>query len=114
MIERRLEQAAEEGGGTVMKGRQVSPDTRGRLSPLLSFPQGGNGWSKPLDSSFRWNDAGGWGSGTRQRKHRGYRNSDNPIPTPVVIPAKAGIHAYRTQVIERRLEQAAEEGETEG
>ena len=27
------------------------------------------------------------------------------------MPAKAGIHAYRTQVVEPRLERAAEEGE---
>ena len=31
----------------------------GRLSQWLSFPLCGNGWSKPLDSSFRWNDGEG-------------------------------------------------------
>ena len=33
----------QEGGGTVVKGQQVSPDARVRLSPLLSFPLRGNG-----------------------------------------------------------------------
>ena len=63
VVEPRLEQAAEEDEGTVVKGRQVLPDARLQLSHLLSSPLCGNGLSKPLDSSLRWNDGGGCGQG---------------------------------------------------
>ena len=72
---------------------------------------GGHGLNKPLDSGLRRaamgilpsrriqdflsiND-GGLKSGIRQEEQRGYRDGDKPIPTPVVIPAKAGIQAGR-------------------
>ena len=51
--------------------------------------------SRRIQDFLSINDERGWGSGTRQAWQRGCRDGDNPIPTPVVIPAKAGIHAYR-------------------
>ena len=42
VVEPRREQAAEEGGGTVVKGWQVWPNARVQLSHLLSFPLRGN------------------------------------------------------------------------
>ena len=57
VIERRLEQAAEEGEVGMLDGLWFLPVRW--LIPLLSFPLCGNGLSKPLDSSLRWNDDGG-------------------------------------------------------
>ena len=45
----------------MVKGRQVSPDARVRLSHLLSFPFTREWMIKPLDSSLRWNDGRGCG-----------------------------------------------------
>ena len=42
VVEPRREPATEAGRGAVVKGRQVLPDTRIRLSHLLSFPLRGN------------------------------------------------------------------------
>ena len=58
MVERRLEQAAEEGEDGMLGGLRFLPVRW--LIPLLSFPLCGNGLSKPLDSSLRWNDDWGW------------------------------------------------------
>ena len=33
---------------------------------------------------------------------KGYRNGDKPIPTPVVIPAKAGIQWFRQSIPAKR------------
>ena len=49
----------QEGGGAVVKGRQVLPDAYIQLSDLLSCPLCGHVLHKPLDSGLRRNDGGG-------------------------------------------------------
>ena len=64
VVERRLEQAAEESrrGGRGGEGVAGFGGWRVGLSFLwLSFPLCGNGLCKPLDSGLRRNDGGGWG-----------------------------------------------------
>ena len=57
VVERRLEQAAEEGGP------ECQADCVGDAcrEPMLSFPPGGNVLYKPLDSGLRRNDGEGKG-----------------------------------------------------
>ena len=35
-------------------------------------------------------------------QQRGYRDDDKPIPTPVVIPAKAGIQWFKQAIAAQR------------
>ena len=81
----------QEGEGGGLNGTQVlSDDMPDYCAPVWSFPPCGNGLSKPLDSSLRWND--GWGQNgflpIRQLLCYACRIPD---PNPIVIPAKAGI-----------------------
>ena len=60
MVERRREQAAEE-GGPEGEGMAGFIGWRVELLLCLSFPLRGNSLLKPLDSGLRRNDEGGWG-----------------------------------------------------
>ena len=74
----------------MVKGWQILLDARVQLSHLLSFLPRGNDVSKPLDSSFRWNDGG---AAVRRLSGiaKGLSGWQPTCSLPVVIPAKAGI-----------------------
>ena len=89
----------------MVKGWQVWPDARIQLSHLSSFPLRENGWSKPLDSGLRRNDGGGWGQEFSGSDRGAVRMTTNPFP-----PQSSFMDTPAwMQVVERRLEQAAEE-----
>ena len=59
VVERRREQAAEESRRTGRDVRRIARLTLAGITHARSFPPGGNGLSKPLDSGLRRNDGGG-------------------------------------------------------
>ena len=58
VVERRLEQAAEESRRADRGVRRIARLTLAGITRAWSFPPGGNGLSKPLDSGLRRNDGG--------------------------------------------------------
>ena len=77
-------QGIQEGGPGV---RRIARLTLAGITHTWSFPPGGNGLSKPLDSSFRWND------------NRGFRlspGSYGPLQRPVPDLPAAGRHRSTT------------------
>ena len=100
----------------------------GSLFLWLSFPRCGNGLLKPLDSGLRRNDGGGEFRLSQSRRAFLFRLDWSVQPPRVtrcvyplaVIPAKARLHGCRAfgefsrAVVERRLEQAAEESRKRG
>ena len=71
----------QESRGAVVKGRQILPDARVRLSCLLSFPQGGNGLLN------HWIPAcagmtGSCGQAFVRNSEEAVRMATNPFPAP--------------------------------
>ena len=74
VVEPRLKQAAKESRRAGRGVGRIARLTLAGITHMWSFPPGGNGLSKPLDSSFRWND------------NRGFRlspGSYGPLQRPV-------------------------------
>ena len=78
-----------------MNGRQGLPDgTFCCRALVLSFPLCGNSLLNQWIPAFAGMTEG-LRSGIRQEWKGGCRDGDKPHSSPVVIPAQAGIHAYR-------------------